>query len=308
MKRKYFLLSVIFIFIALSLFAGTGYHQTRLTGALWNAGHILLFALIAYFALYDTSFFRGKKPSVSLLVLTVVTLILGFAMEFVQWVFHSGKPDVADVARDLLGAAIPVVFGKTLIKREKLRYIFQTILVILLSVQLFPAAIAAVDEFKAWREFPVLSDFESELELSRWEGEAKFGLSDKHVYHGNRSLHIILKPSLYSGVALVFFPSDWSEYRFFEFHVFNPESKPVLLICRINDAAHRLNDYRYSDRFHKEIEITPGWNHITIDLKNVQTAPKTRLMDMKQIKYMKLFSVRLPERKEVWLDYVRLRN
>ena len=38
---------------------------------------------------------------------------------------------------------------------------------------LFPFGVMALDEYRAYRYFPLLGDFENESELNRWDGDAR---------------------------------------------------------------------------------------------------------------------------------------
>ncbi len=306
MIKKYSLALFIFILFSLSLFAGPGYHQTRSLESLWNLGHIMLFALLIYFLLEFWPWLQRQKQGRQILLVFLITLMLGVGIELTQAALGSGNPDLKDVVRDLLGGVLPPVFSARIRFRSGLRFGLKTILLLLIIVALLPTGLAALDEYRAQTRFPLLGDFESRLELTRWIGDADFRLSTTKVWHGRKSLKIRLTTERYSGVSLVYLPSDWSAYSTLHFHIYNPDSLPLTLTARIHDARHVKNGQPYSDRFNKRFTVHAGWNEIIMDLNEVKSAPRTRTMDMKKIKNFAVFATRLPASRVIYLDDVFL--
>ncbi len=152
------------------------------------------------------------------------------------------------------------------------------------------------------RAFPVLADFEAPFELERWSGNARLSVDHTIVASGRASLCIDLNTAQYSGASLSYFPGDWRGWRWIVFRVYNPDDKPIRLVCKINDHPHDVSGYRYADRFNQTYAMHPGWNRIRIPLEAVATAPKGRRMDLSRITEFNLFSVRLPEPRRVYLD------
>ena len=306
MFKKIILIISILFFFFLSLFGGPGYHQTRSLEALWNLGHVLLFALITLFLLKINIFVKNKKTGQQILIIVVVTLILGAFIELIQLIFNSGTPDVGDMGRNFIGSAIPLVFSRKNPFTRLTQIPLQIIVVLLVLFQLKPVVYAAVDEYRAAKEFPVLADFESPLELSRWDGGAPFTISTQQARHGKKALKIELTTELYSGVSLVYLPSDWSGYQTLHFNVFNPDTNSLSMTCRIHDKKHSKSEQLYSDRFNKHFSLQTGWNHIVINLDEVRNAPQDREMDMQQIDNFAIFATRLPAKRVIYLDYVYL--
>ena len=304
--KKTIQLLFILILLYLSLFAGPGYHQTRSLEALWNLGHILLFALLTYFLLEFWPWLRQQKQGRQFLFAVLITLILGVGIELIQALLSSGTPDPGDVFRDFLGCTVPFIFNTRIHIKNGLRLVLRIILILLFVVELAPAGLAAIDEYRAQNQFPVLSDFESRLELSRWDGDAHYILSNAHTWHGKKALKIHLTTELYSGVSLVYLPSDWSGYKTLHFNVYDPDNQPLTMTCRIHDALHVKNGQHYSDRFNKQFALKPGWNEITMDLREVQNAPKGRAMDLTQIINVAIFATRLQAARVLYLDYIYL--
>ena len=300
--------ATILIFLLLSVFGGPGLRQLRSLEALWNMGHIFLFALIAW-TLLKGKRFKTKSFGWQTLHLSLITMIIGITIEFLQYQLSSGNPDLGDLGRNFIGSALPLVFGHLKGLHKQTRFFMQLIVLILIAIQIKPVVLMALDECRGLIQFPELSDFESTIELSRWsEGGANVSISDQYVIHGKHALKVRFNTDQYSGVSLDYFPSDWSGYKFLRFSVYNPDQQALKLVCRIHDSQHNKNGFKYSDRFSQEIRFHPGWNLIQIDLKDVQHAPKSRKMKLTQIQNWALFAVRLPVQQEIFLDHLFLAN
>jgi hypothetical protein len=112
--------------------------------------------------------------------------------------------------------------------------------------------------------------------------------------------------SLYSGVALEYFPGDWSGFRALEIEILNPSPESLDITCRIHDRRHEKGEQRHSDRFNKMYRLQPGWNNLRIDLEEVARAPAGRTMDLGEIRFVGLFATKLPASRTIFIDYVRL--
>jgi hypothetical protein len=115
-----------------------------------------------------------------------------------------------------------------------------------------------------------------------------------------------LDTSPFSGVSLVYFPRNWTGYRFLHIDVLNPSSEEIQITCRIHDGRHEEGEQRYEDRFNKRFLLRQGWNDLRIDLGEVARAPVGRTMDLGEIRAVGLFSSRLPAPRYILVDYVRL--
>lgn len=306
MKKK--ILAVIIVALLLfSLLASKGCHPSRLLEASWNWGHILLFVLLTYFLLRYWPWLGRKNAGRQIITIIVVTFVLGFGIELAQSLIGSGTPDLDDIVRDFLGSVVAFLFIAQLKKAKILTVVLRLAVLVLLMNELLPVVYAGWDEYQAEKQFPVLGDFESSLELSRWSGESKRNLSEDHVVHGHKSLKVELTTARYSGISLNYFPENWSAFDSLHFNVYNPDPQPLKMTCRIHDAQHRSNGFRYKDRFHKEIKLIQGWNHIHIDLNEVCLAPESRGMNMRKIYNFALFATQLPESRVIYVDYMYMK-
>ena len=163
-----------------------------------------------------------------------------------------------------------------------------------------------LDEFISIRQFPVLADFETPFEQSRFRGMAACGRSNQVAWSGRGSLMLRLTTDTYSGTSLQYFNGDWSAYKTFSCAVFNPGKNTVNLLLRIHDLLHERGTMEYSDRYNTAFRLLPGWNPLTVSLADVRNAPKDREMDMGQIKGVGFFVVHEPEPLILYLDTLKL--
>lgn len=273
----------------------------------WNLGHIIAFGLWTYLLLRFWDRLIHKSFWQQCLLMLVVTLVLGGLIEIAQY-GPRRTPDLGDMIRNVIGAQLALACFSPVrnqILRRSLR-LFQVVLLGAVVVQLVPVALALTDEYMAARQFPVLADFETPGETSRWGGDAEFARDRQFVRNGRYSLKIELNTTTYSGVSLNYFPSNWNDFRYLRFDLFNPGDRALNVTCRIHDALHADNELRYNDRFNRSYRLEPGWNAIRIPLADVAAAPRTRTMNLQAIRDFSIFAIRLSQPQTLYLDYVRL--
>ena len=275
----------------------------------WNLGHIIGFGLWTYLLLKFWDRLAHKSFWRQCLLMVVVTLVFGGMIEVAQY-GPRRTPDLGDMTRNVIGAQLALAYfssARYQIKLRSLRW-YQVVLGGLACLQLVPVALALTDEYLARRQFPLLAGFESPLETSRWGGGAAFARDRRFAENGDYSLRIDLQTTTYSGVSLNYFPSNWSDYKYLQFALFNPANKGLKVTCRIHDALHAANELRYSDRFNRSYSLAPGWNAIRIPLAEVAAAPRTRTMDLHTVEDFSIFAVRLQQPQTLYLDNVRLES
>jgi len=189
---------------------------------------------------------------------------------------------------------------------ERVRRVARTVAATLLLVACLPLAVALSDEGIARFQFPVLSDFETPFEAGRWNGDARFSVDRSVARHGKASLRVDMDTSLYSGVALVYFPRNWRGYHFLTMDVRNPSPEEVDITCRIHDLRHEEGEQRFEDRYNKLFHLRSGWNQIRIGLEEVARAPVGRTLDLGTIRVVGIFATKLPTPRTIFLDHIHL--
>jgi hypothetical protein len=120
----------------------------------------------------------------------------------------------------------------------------------------------------------------------------------------------ILKLSLttdkYSGVSLRYFDGNWAAASSLKIRLYNPDTNPLQVVCRIHDLQHSDGYEEYDDRYNRSFLLLPGWNQLEIDLNDVAQSPSGRRMDMTRIRGIGLFVVSLAAPRIIYLDDIRL--
>ena len=302
---------LLYLFIALCLpllFYGS---QTllnfRLLPYLWNYGHIALFAAITWLIFSKLNLFAKKSIYWTLSTTISPVILVSVAIELIQGI-NGREYSSIDIIRNCLGATIAIAFHSNSFRDGRLfsRSKFKYAVVGILFIFSYPLIINTVDMITAYRSFPVLSDFESPYELTRWSGNhlkmEKLDANNNHVM-GNT-----FTTDEYSNLTFETFPGNWTGFSNISFIIFNEDTKGHVLTLRIHDQHHRKSDWNYNDRFNQVINLTPGWNNISIDLNVVRVQPKNRNIDMSKIEKIILFSYKLKANTRLYFDDFRLEN
>ena len=304
-KIQHYILIPLALLLGLLLFVGgPDASSLRSFRYIWGMGHVFCFALWSYLYLQwrsDQSFIR------QLVSVIVLVFLIGGAVELIQGQIGR-EASWIDLGNDVVGGAAGVVFFSTARKTLSfwlLKWV-QIFVLVLVVWSFLPVGKVVIDDLIAREQFPLLSGFETPFEVSRWSGSARRKVVDDIHYVGTSSLQIQLTTQLYSGLGLKDFPRDWSEYRFVSLQVFNPDSEPLTLHFRIHDRYHYDHDNAYSDRFNTSFTLKTGWNHLQVPLDKVAHAPKTRLLDLTQVAGMGVFVGKIPHKRMIYLDDVKL--
>lgn len=285
---------------------GPDYLSSRSFKHFWDIGHIFYFALLAVLLLRCKPVCQMSLLKQWVTVLTI-TLVLGVLIELMQY-GTSRTPDTGDIVRDLTGSLLVLVFGRlgARLQPASRRYTLRLIVVMLTLVQSWPLAKSLMDEAIARRQFPLLSGFETPFEMDRWEGDDRLSIDSVMFAPENKVMKIWLTTDQYSGVSLKYFNGDWASARRLQIRLYNPDTYPLQITCRIHDRQHTDGNEEFEDRFNRSYLLTPGWNRIEIDLDEVESSPANRQMDMGHIRGLMLFAASLSKPRILYLDEIRL--
>ena len=289
---------------------GPTHYSSRSFRGIWNWGHIVFFLLLTLYILKNVKTFADWTYTKTLFLLLVFTLCLGSAIELLQWGTGSRSPDYLDVVRDLIGCLIAVVFFSPARARLPAVYLrsLQILVFLIVCIFVFPTTEAFYDEYLARREFPVLADFECPNQLTRWSPiRASVSISEEIKRTGGASLRVNLTGARYSGAELKYFPKDWRAYKYLSLSLYNASSEPLRIAIRVHDEEHvKKKSPKFHDRFNATFILKPGWNDIKISIADILNAPKGRKMNLAKIMNVSFFVARLPERRTVYVDDVKL--
>ena len=269
-------------------------------------GHILYFALLAVL-LSRWSLVSRMSLIWQWTTILTITFLIGVSIEFMQYGTNR-TPNTGDVLRDLNGSLLVLVFGPLATKLHPInrRLSLQLSVVVLTLVLLWPLAKSLIDEAISWYQFPLLSGFETSFEIDRWEGGDRLSVESITSISNGKLLKLSLTTDKFSGATLKYFDGNWTSARTLKMSFYNPDTKPLQIICRIHDLKHTDSYEEYEDRYNRGFLLIPGWNQIEIDLDEVEESPSNRNMDMSRIRGVGLFVVSLPAPRILYLDEVRL--
>ncbi len=290
----------------LLFWGGPGYYSSRSFRHFWDLGHLLYFALLTGLLLRWSPVARLSLVRQWIIIL-LITLLLGASIELLQ-IGTTRSPDIWDVLRDLIGSLLALVFGSSGPKLQPAnwRFSLRFFVLALALAQLWPLANSLTDEAIARHQFPLLSGFETPFEIDRWSGNTGLSVETVPSISAGKLLKLSFTTKQYSGVSLNYFDGDWTSARALKIIVYNPDANPLRITCRIHDLRHADGNEEFEDRFNRSYVLRQGWNHIEIDLNEVQQSPATRDMDMSRIRGLGIFVVSLPAPRTLYLDNVRL--
>jgi hypothetical protein len=83
---------------------------------------------------------------------------------------------------------------------------------------------------------------------------------------------------------------NWRNYSTLSIDMDVLNNLPFQLTVRVHDKAHLKGSQPYSDRFNKQFDLYPGRNTIEIPLREIESGPTKRLMDLSRVDGLVLFS------------------
>ncbi len=290
----------------LFFYGGPGCNFPRSIQYAWNFGHIIFYCILSVL-IFNHTRFKKKSYYFQICFVFIITLFFGAAVEIIQSGFDRTM-DVGDLFRNFTGSFLALLFlapKRSELSLGKLK-IYRIIIILLLISEVVPGIRLLCDEINAEKEFPLLSGFESKVELSRWEGNLTHKIDSDIKFSGNSSMMIKFKNCKFSGIFLKYFPENWSKYKTLAIKIYNPDQDFQKISCRIHDAQHIKNGQPYIDRYNDTFTLARGWNKIKIDLYIVANAPLNRVMDMGCIRSLGIFANLPEENKVIYLDDVML--
>jgi hypothetical protein len=291
--------------LALTLFFPAVEFRVRSLQQLHQFAHVPLFFLVtlglaAVFPPREEDSFWTRLRK--LLRLFGVALILGGLVELAQprW---GGMREGQDLIRDAAGAgaAVMALLAWRPEVPRPVRWSLRGTAALNCVLYFVPVTVARGDESRARRQFPVLADFETPLQVTRF-GSHRCDLQVVKEGDGHLLLARFL-PDQYPRFTLRYGPKDWRGHRALAFTCFNRGERPFYLIVRIDDIHH---DNRPADRYKLRLHLDPGRHEIEIPLAAVESAPDLRPMDLAALADLTLYGFELRQPQEILFDDFRL--
>ena len=285
---------------------GPDYYSSRSLKRFWDIGHILYFALLSVL-LMRWSPVSGMSLLWQWTTILTITFLLGVSIELMQY-GTARTPDTGDVLRDLTGSLLVLVFGPSAAKLRPVnrRFFLQFSVIVLTLIMIWPFVRSLIDDAISWYQFPLLSGFETPFEIDRWEGDGRLSVESEMSISNGNILKLSLTTDKYSGTSLRYFDGNWTSASSLKMSIYNPDTNPLWIVCRIHDLQHSDGNQEYEDRYNHSFLLLPGWNHIKIELSEVEDSPSGRSMDMSRIRGIGIFTVSLPAPGVIYLDDIRL--
>lgn len=282
------------LIITAAILLGTGLSgHSRLSHALQDSGHFLIFTPLSLIALWS---YRGSRGEPVWQVM-LGCLLFGILIEAVQHLIGR-DPSLKDVLMDLLG-----ILAGTVLYLGFIRHSFSSGLTLVAVMVLAMAAFSqpcywlGVYQLQA-NEFPQLLNpdnfFTNGLleanpggEIRRitlpenWSMPPDLGL--------NSCIYVSLLGGRWPGIHMQELESDWRGYESLEVAIYSDQEKDLPLILGIHDRSH---NYKLNDRYSRRLLVHPGYNHFSLPTHEIEHAPKERPMDLWDISDLKVFAAK----------------
>ncbi len=276
---------------------GPTFYSTPLLRSLWDCGHIIFFAglVIAAHTKFNVA---GWRP---LVVISLIVFVLGGAIEVIQ--AHAGREgNWQDLLNDLAGTWL-VLFW--LQKASLYVWVGRVVAIALIMPSVISVYLAAWSQLQIQRNFPILANFESSIDLHGWRGNIE--RTKASLGSGDYALKIHLNTEKYAGASLTEFYNSWQGFTTLSLDMYNPEILPIDLTIRVSDVRHELGGQDSNDRFNKKLHLENGWNHVEIPVASIREAPTTRELEMDSITSIIIFSAQLPKPQDIYVDNILLK-
>lgn len=280
--------------------------HSRLFEEAWNLGHIILFFFISL-SIIHLQHRHLSNWTKEFIAAVLLPTLLGIAIELIQPLY--GRTfQIDDIIKNCTGSLLAFAWLAYHRKNKKFIHLpLKLLSAIVLFLILKPFAITIYDNHRASNQFPVLSNFESPSEITRFSSigpRTKVSIQ-KPLTLNKLALFITVDKDSYAGISMDQLIKDWSNYQRLKLSIYQTTTETQHITLRIHDAAHINNGFEYNDRFNHSFVINTGWNHLDIAIKDVEGAPANREINLKAITNLSLFLIK-PKPQTLWLSHIEL--
>ena len=289
----------------------------RLWGEIFDLAHAPVFfvSLVCLIGFFDPSAVGLPKRLVTLismtfgrvLAVTVALMLIGLVGEFLQR-FAGRNPSWADVAANSTGLIAGLLWIASVAEQGIKRFFLRLGVVVALVAVSTPSALEAWASIQQIRNFPRLASFERTRELGSWHRHrSSIQRSNDWSSDGHYSAKVTLNPADYPGASMVWFEQDWTAFRTLKLDLHNPAETELHLVIKLYDQQHVANGFEFDDRFHRSVVLEPKSSaNVTIDLVDVQSAPKSRQIHLDRMAAIDIFSIDVQQPTNFFVDHLRL--
>ncbi|MBN2022266.1 MAG: VanZ family protein [Pirellulales bacterium] len=273
-------------------------------GGRWGgaAGDLLHAPVFAVFAVLLYRALREWRVPGAAVVAWAAMILFGAGTEVAQHLVGRNM-SLGDLSADVAGATAGVLWELGRASRPARWPLAAAGGLLIALVSIRPVS-QLVDIHRQRVEFPSIASFEHGPEMGRWQAwESRLSRARQHATAGQWSLRAELSPGKYPGVGMAWTPRDWAGHDTLVFDVHLDDGPALDFIVKIEDVASNLTT---EDRFERRVRVEPGPNRIEIALSDVAAAPRTRTLDLRQIRFLQMFTIHLKQPRTIFLDNVRL--
>lgn len=222
------------------------------------------------------------------------TIVLGAAVELVQG-FIGRDASWGDVWTDALGAAVALgwIAHREPAEPVPVRRTGLAIALLAAGIALAPLASAVVAYGLRSLRMPTIAGFSLPSDLYFIELQSASARRAPLPPEWSRpddtlSLALHLNEGEWPGVAFYEPSPDWRGHRSLKLDLTNPGRTPLDLTLRVHDLKH---DQRHEDRFNRKLTVAPETRTVvTVLLKDIESAPLGRKLDLGRVAGMILFA------------------
>lgn len=265
--------------------------------ALHDFSHAPVFGCVALLFLYAARSYPrldALGPGRQYVIAATAAVVCGALTELAQ--IPVGRDSSwFDVRSDLLGATAFLALFCVVDRRVRRRGLGVVAMIFGIGLLIFhslPAAYAAFAYERRAAAFPVLGDFTRRIDLFFVEpqhaGIEPMAMPTQWAQTaGEGALQVRFGSREFPGLNFYEPAPDWRGYRTLALDVTNPTHVPLTLTLRVHDARH---SYEFTDRFNRSFDLAPQTRQVLrIPIAAIESAPRTRSMDMQHIAGVMLF-------------------
>jgi VanZ family protein len=318
LAARFFLLCVLLAGLLLLLFIPNVPQGTHLWRELLDAGHAILFGVLAAVLLWTArghAGFASRSSIYQYLWIGLPLFLFGIATEIIQPYFHRDG-ELIDVFRDTSGILAALCLIASLESAPKKpdasarsRSWLLRAAVLLLTIGVFETTgVWCLAYLHRNQAFPVLVSFESRIsrQFVRPHQARLESAGDNPAFNDLTSIglgKIWFDKTEYPGITVEELHSGWRDYDSLAFELYSPLKEPVSLGLRVEDRKH---DYSYNDRFNQELVVEPGINRYALAVADIERAPRSRRMDFDDMGKIWIFGLNLPDTLSLFVSPIAL--
>jgi len=264
---------------------------------LLDAGHVPLFALVT------VCFWRmvGRRIWLAFSLSVVLAVVAEVGQTF------SGRSgELLDGVRGLLGALMAVLWLPLRPRSVAWRRIAAGLAMTcaLAAWPLWDCGPILLDAFRAYRSYPVLSDFQSPGEPLRWFTDGAHLERVAAVEQGEGWAGRLDVSPRQGGNGAILFPivQDWSGYRRLAC-TFSFSGEPLRILISVRDGRKVRPPLR---RFDLEREYVAGRHRVVIDLQDLAAGQQFAPLDLTRIQSLHIVATQLTEPRTLYLHKIEL--